>query len=218
MVSTDKAVEPASVMGATKRIAECTLVTSSGGRSDSRVIRLGNVLDSRGSVVPRFRRQIAAGGPVTVTHPEARRFFVTVDDAVDLILRAGRLEGPGVFVPILDPPTTILDLAYRLMREAGHAPDEVPIVFTGLRPGDKISETLVAGDETTTRTTDPRLLKVETQLRHRDLEVQLTRLEDAVARRDATAILELLRVAVPGYQPSLTALEAAGIRPTASVG
>jgi FlaA1/EpsC-like NDP-sugar epimerase len=219
MVSTDKAVEPASVMGATKRIAESVACVAGAGHTDIRVIRLGNVLESRGSVAPLFRRQIAAGGPVTVTHPDARRYFLSLDDAVDLILRAGRIEGPGgVFVPVLAPPTRVVDLAARLIREGGRQPHEVPMVFTGLRPGDKMSESLVAAGETTARTSDPRLLRARPQPGEGDLAGQLARLEDAAGRRDAAAVLDLLQVMAPGYRPSVAALDAVGRPPTAKIG
>ena len=144
LISTDKAVAPISVMGATKRIAEmiCQETWRPAGRCRLVPVRFGNVLGSAGSVAPLFARQIAAGGPVTVTHPEVRRYFMTVREAVGLVLRAAALRPPPDLVFALDmgEPVRIQDLARRMIDQLGH--DDVSLRFTGLRPGEKLDEDL----------------------------------------------------------------------------
>jgi len=145
MISTDKAIRPSSVMGATKRLAEM-LVLNAAQSNDTTysVVRFGNVLGSRGSVIPRFKRQIARGGPVTVTHPEMERYFMTIPEAVHLVLQASAMgEGAEVFLLNMGEPIRILDLAKDLIRLSGLDPDQdIEIVFTGIQPGEKLSETL----------------------------------------------------------------------------
>ena len=149
LISTDKAVNPSSIMGATKRVAELLISgLESRYQTDYVAVRFGNVLGSNGSVLPEFLRQINAGGPVAVTHPEVRRYFMFVAEAAQLVLHAAALGGSrGLCVLDLHAPVRIVDLARRLIRLAGFSEREMPIAFTGLRPGDKMSEDLVGADE-----------------------------------------------------------------------
>ena len=209
MISTDKAVNPRSVMGASKRVAELTLLRWSNFKTQMKVVRLGNVLGSQGSVVPFFQQQISRGGPVTVTHPEVCRFFLTLSEAVGLILGASGLEGGGsIFIPELGEPVKILDLARQMIATAGFIPEkDIPIVFTGLRPGDKMAEELHLACEAVTPSADPRLYRVNSpEIQPDRFDVEIAELEKYADGRDLVALLDTLCRIVPEYQPSETLL------------
>ncbi|MGH7559670.1 MAG: polysaccharide biosynthesis protein [Gemmatimonadales bacterium] len=211
LISTDKAVNPASVLGATKLIAERIVLELPSLRSaptDFRVVRFGNVLGSDGSVVPLFKRQLAAGGPITVTHPEVRRWFMTIPEAVQLVLQAAALPEAMGRIAVLEMGTQvrILDLAHQLIRLAGLEPEEdVPIVFTGLRPGEKLEEELVGPAETALPTSIDKIRVVDRNGNgHGDeLARRLRHLTHVTARRDEQALLRALASLAPEYQPGL---------------
>jgi len=160
LISTDKAVNPTNVMGATKRAAELVISAMAAQEPGTRfmAVRFGNVLGSSGSVIPKFKEQISRGGPVTVTHPDIIRYFMTIPEAARLVLQAAAIGDSGqVLVLDMGEPVKIVDLARDLIRMAGHTADEIPIVFSGLRPGEKLYEELLADDDTSVPTGVPRL-------------------------------------------------------------
>jgi len=212
LVSTDKAVRPTSVMGASKRLAEMVLqamqAAPPGGGRDTRftMVRFGNVLGSSGSVVPIFRRQIEQGGPVTITHPDVTRYFMSIPEAAALILQAGSMgEGGDVFVLDMGEPVRIVDLATNMIRLAGRSvrdaanpQGEIEVVFTGMRPGEKLFEELVIGAELAP-TTHPSILRArEAFLPWDELEPRLQRLEAAVSQHDRPQVRQLVMSAATG--------------------
>ena len=205
LLSTDKAVEPASVMGATKRVAEEIVLASRGT-----VLRLGNVLASRDSVAEIFARQIEKGGPLTVTDPAARRYFLTVDEAVNLLLSAALYAEPAaVLAPSLPAPHYVVDLA-RFMALALRPECEIPIHFTGSRPGDKETERLWSSSDRAVATSFADLVSIETARPTKaPFEQSLARLRAALDARAPAAALDALQALVPDYTPSATVLELA---------
>ena len=204
LVSTDKAVNPTNVMGASKRLAEMFCQSLQNGTTQFVIVRFGNVFGSTGSVIPRFREQIARGGPVTVTHPEITRYFMSLSEATQLLLQAG-LMGRGGEVLVLDmgEPVRIVDLARDMIRLSGADPDRIRIVFTGLRPGEKLYEEPLAVEEATLPTHHPKLRIVK------------ARSADAAAVRELVAWLQRdrgipdadvrtwLKSCIPEYAPQL---------------
>jgi len=159
LISTDKAVSPSSVYGASKMLAEEIVLRKREGRGDYMVVRFGNVLGSRGSIVPLFKKQIAKGGPVTITHPEVTRYFMTIPEAVSLVLKAGGVgKGGELYILDMGDPLSIKELAEQMIRFYGFEPErQIPIRYIGLRPGEKLHETLWACDERPVRTEYPRI-------------------------------------------------------------
>lgn len=203
-VSSDKAVRPTSVMGATKRVGEImTRAVSERSRMRGCAVRFGNVIGSDGSVVPLFRQQIAAGGPVTITDPEVRRFFMTTREAVGLMLRAGRGDCGDLCILKMGGPVRILDLARDMIALAGYLPGvEIPIVVTGLRPGEKLTEHLTTDDEEVTAATDGRIHVVRGPATPDRLWGLVDALERAAGREHELTVLRLLQELVPTYQTS----------------
>ncbi len=203
-VSTDKAVAPSSIMGASKRIAELILLAPRKEATCMKAMRLGNVLGSSGSVVPLFQRQIAQGGPVTVSHPDARRYFMTLTDAVETFLGALSPDAPpGISVPELGKPLRILDLAKFLIGE-----NEVPIVFTELRPGDKMEESLLSPRESYQEgQPGPARAIHSPTLSSNELAASLQDLRTALQQRDLSSLLRTVQRMVPEYQPGLSLRE-----------
>jgi FlaA1/EpsC-like NDP-sugar epimerase len=206
MISTDKAVNPTSVMGVSKRIAEMVVQAESRRcGAEFAMVRFGNVLCSRGSVVPLMHKQIARGGPVTVTHPEVRRYFMTIPEAVQLVIQAGALGGHGnIYVLDMGDPVRIIDLARDLIRLSGLVPErDIPIQIIGLRPGEKMYEELLTAEEGVTSTKHERIFVARrSDLPLLALNANLDALIGAARTRNKAEIVRLLQLIEPGYVPS----------------
>ncbi|MSR12670.1 MAG: polysaccharide biosynthesis protein [Gammaproteobacteria bacterium] len=211
LISTDKAVRPTNYMGATKRFAEQVLqaMAQGGGATKFSMVRFGNVLGSSGSVVPLFRKQISSGGPVTVTHPEVTRYFMTVQEAAQLVIQAGSMAtGGDVFVLDMHEPIRIVDLAKKMVHLMGYdIKDEnsyrgdIAIEYTGLRPGEKLYEELLIG-ESVTGTEHPKIMRAEEEtLPWEKLEALIQRLDRACQELNLQEIREVLIAAVAGFEP-----------------
>ncbi|MGH7339018.1 MAG: polysaccharide biosynthesis protein, partial [Candidatus Rokuibacteriota bacterium] len=206
-ISTDKAINPTSVMGASKRLAELAL---QGMQPTSRTrfvtVRFGNVLGSEGSCVQLFARQIARGGPVTVTHPEVVRYFMSVDEAVRLVLNASALgEGGEIFLLDMGEPVRILDLASAMIRLSGaEAHDDIEVRFTGLRPGEKLYEELVTDSEVAGPTSHPKIFKLR-ESSQRDWKIvqrKILDLEKLAIAGESSSVRAGIRNIVPEYKPT----------------
>jgi FlaA1/EpsC-like NDP-sugar epimerase len=212
LISTDKAVRPTNVMGATKRMAELILQALDKENHSTRfcMVRFGNVLGSSGSVVPLFRKQIANGGPVTVTHPEITRFFMTIPEASQLVIQAGAMgEGGDVFVLDMGAPVKIVDLAYKMIHLSGvkvldeKNPDgDIAIEFSGMRPGEKLFEELLIGDNVSGTAHERIMAAHEVMLSWEVLEPILDELDTACHQFDHQRIRDILLEAPTGFNPS----------------
>ena len=212
LISTDKAVRPANVMGASKRLAELVVQARAASKepvTTFATVRFGNVLDSSGSVVGRFRRQIKSGGPITVTHPEVIRYFMSIPEAAELVIQAGAMASGGeIFALDMGEPVKIDELARLMIRLSGleirdvnHPNGDIEIVYTGLRPGEKLYEELLIGAHTTA-TEHPRILRLDDPaLDPADLERELELLKAAMRMRDTATLQAVLMRTVEGYRP-----------------
>jgi FlaA1/EpsC-like NDP-sugar epimerase len=205
LVSTDKAVAPACVMGASKRAAERAVQSlAAGSRTRFAVVRFGNVLGSNGSVLPLFKEQIARGGPVTITDPRMTRFFMTIPEACGLILQATRIaQGGEIYLLDMGAPVRVIDIAHNLIRLNGYEPGrDIEVRVIGLRPGEKLQERLVDEDETAERLPHAKLLRIHgSSAEPRRLRELLSVLEWCLEQRDEQEALRVLQALVPGFHP-----------------
>jgi len=210
LISSDKAVRPTNVMGATKRLAEFILLALQNGRTKYVAVRFGNVLGSNGSVIPIFKKQIAGGGPVTVTHPEMRRFFMTIPEACQLVMQAMAIaEGGQICVLDMGQPVKIVDLARNLIVLSGLQPDrDVKIEFTGMRPGEKLYEELSSLLEDTVPTRHEKIrIFTGNGMPDTDLQTWLDLLREVCQRRDVGRLVVALKEMVLDYSPSVDLLK-----------
>ena len=212
LISTDKAVRPTNIMGASKRLAEMVLqgLTETQDLTRFTMVRFGNVLGSSGSVIPKFRQQIRDGKPITLTHPDITRYFMTISEAAQLVLQAGAMaKGGDVFLLDMGQPVIIYDLVVRMislsgltLRDEDHPEGDISIEITGLRPGEKLYEELLIGDNPL-KTLHPRIMKAnEEHLPWSNLVDRLIILEAALSANDVSLIRKIMQDLVPGYQPS----------------
>ncbi len=207
-VSTDKAINPSSVMGCSKRIAEKAVQARQdvpGNRTTFLAVRFGNVLGSSGSVIPTFRRQIAQGGPVTVTHPEMVRYFMTITESVGLVLQTATLgRGGEIFILDMGQPVKIVDLARQMIELSGYRPDtDIEIKFTGVRRGEKLYEELRHTEESHEPTEHPRIFRLKAERAHSESDSWLAELGNVVSSGDPAAMKAAMRKIVPEYTPAI---------------
>lgn len=210
LISTDKAANPRSIMGASKRLAELAILRAGSAGANHRVIRLGNVLGSHGSVVPLFLQQIARGQNLSVTHKDVTRYFLTMDETVNLIFRVASLPAAGgLFLPEMGDPVKIHAIAERLLQLA--APDahgNLAIEFTSLRPGDKLSEDLLSPSESLERTPLPGIHRISSPfISGSKIEAAFEQLASHTRDRNLSALLDTIRETVPEYEPSAALIE-----------
>ncbi len=203
LVSSDKAVNPTNVMGATKRLAEMVCQIAAGGGTEFVLVRFGNVFGSAGSVIPRFREQILRGGPVTVTHPDITRYFMSLSEATQLLLQAG-LQGKAGEILVLDmgEPVRIVDLARDMIKLSGADPDKIAVVFTGLRPGEKLFEEPLAIEESTRATSHPKLRVAQARKADSDAVGQMVTWCESDRVADDAEVRARLKSWIPEYAPS----------------
>lgn len=204
LISTDKAVNPTNIMGASKRMCEMIVqMYNTRSKTEFVAVRFGNVLGSNGSVIPLFKKQIAHGGPVTVTHPDIIRYFMTIPEAVSLVIEAGLYaKGGEIFVLDMGEPVKILDLAENLIRLSGYTPyEDIPIVFTGLRPGEKLYEELLM-DEEGLKDTQNKMIHIgrPIEIDEERFEKELEALKRATDKEEED-IRPLIKQIVPTYNP-----------------
>ncbi|MBS1801662.1 MAG: polysaccharide biosynthesis protein [Acidobacteria bacterium] len=204
MISSDKAVNPTNVMGVTKRIAELIILGLQHEHTRYVAVRFGNVLGSNGSVVPIFQQQIAAGGPVTVTHPEARRYFMTIPEAIQLVLQASTMgDASDIFVLEMGKQIRIADMARNLIRLSGLEPDQdIPVIFTGLRPGEKLSEELMLDGEGLKPTSHPKIRVLDGgPVSFDQVQLWLDELSALVEAKSVHGLIQTFQRIVPEYKP-----------------
>ena len=219
LVSTDKAVRPTNIMGASKRLAElCTQALSAKSKNNkfkSSIVRFGNVIDSSGSVIPKFKKQIRNGGPITLTHPEVTRYFMSIPEAAQLVIQAGAItEGNDLFILDMGKPIKISDLISQIIKNSGlsikdkNNPDgDIEILITGLRSGEKLHEELLLG-ENPRNTTHPKIKKVEDPYLTWDIfKKYIDDLKYSIQRNETDKILEILNEVVAGFKPSKKILD-----------
>lgn len=214
MVSTDKAVNPTNVMGASKRAAELfvqSLQNVDGNVTKFITTRFGNVLGSNGSVIPHFKKQIEAGGPVTITHPDIVRYFMTIPEACELVLQAGTMgEGGEIFVFDMGEPVKILDLAKRMIKLSGFEPNiDIKIIYTGLRPGEKLYEELLSDDAKTLPThNDKIMISKDPSTGFEEIDTLTKQITKASLRRDKVEVVRILKTIVPEFRSNNSIYEA----------
>jgi len=213
MISTDKAVKPTNVMGASKRAAELfvqALQNTENNTTKFITTRFGNVLGSNGSVIPHFKKQIEKGGPVTITHPDIVRYFMTIPEACDLVLQAGTMgKGGEIFVFDMGEPVKILDLATRMIKLSGFEPHtDIKIIYTGLRPGEKLYEELLSDDAKTLPTHNEKILiSKDPHMEFKDIEQFTNHIIKAAIRREKTEVVQILKDIVPEFKSNNSVYE-----------